>query len=41
VTVNQGGDVPRVDSEAAVNGSRESAWFYDTQAQRLIVKVVP
>ena len=41
VTVNQGGDVPRVDSEAAVNGSRENAWFYDTQAQRLIVKVVP
>jgi hypothetical protein len=41
VTVNQGGAVPRVESEAAVNGSAQSAWYYDPQAQRLIVKVVP
>ena len=41
VTVNQGGSLPRVASEAAVNGSRESAWFYDAAASRLIVKVVP
>jgi len=41
VTVNQGGSVPRLDSEAAVNGSKDGAWFYDAQALRLIVKVVP
>jgi hypothetical protein len=41
VTVNQGGSVPRVESEAAANGSAESAWYYDPQARRLIVKVVP
>ena len=41
VTVNQGGSLPRLSSEAAVNGSRESAWFYDASARRLIVKVVP
>ena len=40
VTVNQGGSLPAVSSESAVNGSRESAWFYDAPARRLIVKVV-
>jgi hypothetical protein len=41
VTVNQGGGAPPLASEAAVNASRESAWFYDAPAHRLIVKVVP
>jgi hypothetical protein len=41
VTVNQGGSVARLPSEAAVNGSRASGWFYDASARRLIVKVVP
>jgi hypothetical protein len=41
VTVNQGGSLPRLSTESAVNGSRESAWFYDATARRLIVKVVP
>jgi hypothetical protein len=41
VTVNQGGTLPRLASEAAVNGSKESAWFYAASARRLIVKVVP
>jgi hypothetical protein len=40
VTVNQAGSVPQVFSEAAVNGSKTSAWFYDAQAQRLIIKAV-
>jgi len=41
VTLNQGGNLPRLASEAAVDGSRESAWFYDASARRLVVKVVP
>jgi hypothetical protein len=41
VTVNQGGSVPRFSTEAAVNGSRVSAWFHDASARRLIIKVVP
>jgi hypothetical protein len=41
VTVNQGGSLPRLSSEAAVDGSRESAWFHDAAARRLVVKVVP
>jgi hypothetical protein len=41
VTVNQGGSVPRLSTEAAVNGSRTSGWFHDASARRLIVKVVP
>jgi hypothetical protein len=41
VTVNQGGSVPRLSTEAAVNGSRVSAWFYDASARRLIIKVIP
>jgi hypothetical protein len=38
--VNQGGSVARFSTEAAVNGSRASGWFYDASARRLIVKVV-
>jgi hypothetical protein len=41
VTVNGGGGVPRLPTEAAVNGSRVSAWFHDASARRLIIKVVP
>ena len=41
VTVNQGGSLPRLFTEAAVDGSRASAWFHDASARRLIVKVVP
>jgi hypothetical protein len=41
VTVNAGGDVPQVSSEVAANRSTQSAWFYDEQAKRLIVKLVP
>ena len=41
VTVNQGGDVPAASGEAAVNGSKTSAWYYDAKASRLIVKAVP
>jgi hypothetical protein len=41
VTVNQGGATPRVFTEAAVDGSRTSAWFYDAAARRLVVKIVP
>ncbi len=40
VTVNQTGSVPQLSSEAAVNGSKVSAWFYDAQAKRLIIKAV-
>jgi hypothetical protein len=40
VLVNQGGSLPRLGDEAAVNGSRESAWFYDAGARRLVVKLV-
>ena len=41
LTVNQGGDMEDVGSEAAANGTDASSWFYDPAAQRLIVKVVP
>ena len=41
VLVNQGGTLPLAPDEDAVNGSAQSAWFYDAQARRLIVKVVP
>jgi hypothetical protein len=41
VTVNQGRSVPRLSTEAAVDGSPASAWFYDDSARRLVVKVVP
>jgi hypothetical protein len=40
VLVNQGGSLPRLDDEGAVNGSRESAWFYDAGARRLVLKLV-
>jgi len=40
VTVDQGGGVPEVGSERAVNAALASAWFYDPAARRLIVKVV-
>jgi len=41
VRVNQGGTLVRATSEPAVNGLRQSGWFYDTAAKRLIVKVLP
>jgi hypothetical protein len=41
VTVDQGGSVPRLPTEAAVDGSATSGWFYDEAAHRLVVKVVP
>ena len=40
VRVNQGGTLARATSEPAVNGLRQSGWFYDAAAKRLIVKVV-
>jgi hypothetical protein len=41
VTVNQGGEMADADSEVRANGTDASSWFYDTPAQRLIIKVVP
>ncbi len=41
VRVNQGGSARRLGSEAAANASRESAWYYDSHALRLVIKVVP
>jgi hypothetical protein len=41
VLVNQGGSLPRATSEPAVNGLRQSGWYYDDAANRLIVKVTP
>lgn len=41
VTVNQSGSLRELESEAEVNGSAESAWFYDARARRLIIKVMP
>ena len=41
VAVNQGGDMDRADSESAANGKQDSAWYYDADAQRLIIRVVP
>jgi hypothetical protein len=41
VAVNQGGDMDRADSESAANGMQGSAWYYDADAQRLIIRVVP
>jgi hypothetical protein len=41
VAVNQGGEMGRVGSEGEANGSSDSAWYYDGDAQRLIIKVVP
>jgi hypothetical protein len=39
VTVNQANNVHPVSSEDAVNGSTGNAWFYDTSARRLLIKV--
>ncbi len=41
VTVNQGGDAPQLSSEAEVNASKESAWFYDSAARRIVIKAIP
>ena len=42
VTVNgAGGAIAASDGENAVNGSPTPAWFYDSAAQRLIVKAFP
>jgi alpha-D-xyloside xylohydrolase len=42
VAVNQGGEMERAESEADANGTtEESAWYYDAEEQRLIIKVVP
>ena len=41
VRVNQGGFALRLGSEVAVNASHEGAWYYDSQARRLVIKVVP
>ena len=41
VLVNQAGGLPEMETEAEVNDSTASAWFYDPIARRLIVKVVP
>ena len=38
--VNQGGTAPHLDSEADVNGSSSDAWYYDSAAKRLVVKVI-
>jgi hypothetical protein len=34
------GTLPRLTSEAAVNGATSSAWFHDATAQRLLIKIV-
>lgn len=41
VLINQSGSLPEKETEAEVNDSAQSAWFYDAPARRLIVKVVP
>ena len=42
VAVNQGGEMERAETEADANGTTEqSAWYYDAEEQRLIIKVVP
>jgi hypothetical protein len=40
ITVNRGGSLPLLATEAAVNGSRVSAYFYDAAAKRIVVKFV-
>ena len=40
VETDAAGTLPRLNSEAAVNGSATSAWYYDATAQRLIIKIV-
>lgn len=41
VAVSQGGDMDRAASEAEVNGSPRSAWYYHSGRHRLIIKAVP
>jgi hypothetical protein len=41
VTVGDGGGLPELGSEEAVESSTTSAWYHDAAAQALIVKVVP
>ena len=41
VLINQTGSLPEMESEGEVNEAEVSAWFYDSIARRLIVKVVP
>ncbi|MCE5326449.1 MAG: hypothetical protein LLG01_08540 [Planctomycetaceae bacterium] len=40
VKINQGGNLARAASEKEVNGSKTSAWYYDSPAKRLIVKAM-
>ena len=41
VTVNGADGIAASEGESAVNGSATPAWFYDSTAQRLIVKAFP
>ncbi len=41
VMVNKGGALKNADSERQVNGAKTSAWYYDADTRRLIIKVVP
>lgn len=41
LTVNQGGEMGRADTEAEAAGSDQSAWYYDASTRRLTIKVVP
>ena len=41
VSVNQGGDMDRAESEADASGTDDSAFYYDASQQRLIIRVVP
>jgi hypothetical protein len=41
VAVNQGGEMADAESETAANGTDASSWYYDSAAQRLIIKVIP
>jgi hypothetical protein len=42
VAVNQGGDMEPARTEADANGTTEqSAWYYDAEGRRLIIKLVP
>jgi hypothetical protein len=40
VTVNQGGEMQRAESEIDAIGTARSSWFYDAATQRLVIKVV-
>jgi hypothetical protein len=41
LAINQGGVMDQAEDEEAANGTDESSWYYDSEAQRLVVKVVP